>query len=859
MAKKFTNILVAFSFFLFIHSISAQVTGVKYLLIYDTTTCLYNVNLVIASGSATTPSQRRIFSNQFTIVIPASDSLQTDTSLFYMPLIANQTYTGTKPCTWTITNSVFQPIAQPESNFYSLVGAFSPASFFNNLATGDTVKLFSVKVFNKLTGEAPHDCGTGVRFFINGVDPDSSAPGMNLGDFSNGYTMGGTAQLYESNLPTVYPPKPDLSYVLECGDNLVIDLNAHSSPCQDPLSFQWSGPGYNSTDEDVKIISPNPSNNGTYQVTVTDAIGCSSTLEIQAESKPDAGPDQSLCGTGSVSLSGSNPSSGTWIANVSNPSGATLGSTSGGNATVNFGVGINDEFEFIYRSALCSDTMKVAVSTGLTPTITGDNTVCFAGTTTLTANGGLTYQWDNGPSTATNIVGAGSYVVTATDASGCTGTASVTVIESSELIPTITGDNTVCFGETTTLTANGGLTYQWDNGPTTATNIVGAGSYVVTATDASGCTGTASVTVTESSELVPTITGDNTVCFGETTTLTANGGSTYQWDNGPSTATNIVGAGSYVVTATDASGCTGTASVTVTESSELVPTITGDNTVCFGEMTTLTANGGSTYQWDNGPSTATNIVGSGTYVVTATDASGCTGTASVTVTESGALMPTITGDNTICFGGTTTLTANGGLTYQWDNGPSTATNIVGAGSYVVTATDASGCTGTASVTVTESSELVPTITGDNTVCFGETTTLTANGGLTYQWDNGPTTATNIVGAGSYVVTATDASGCTGTASVTVTESSELVPTITGDNTICFGGTTTLTANGGATYVWSNGPITATNTVGAGSYVVTATDASGCTGTANVTVIESGALTPSISGIIPVYVLEEQPP
>ncbi len=586
------------------------------------------------------------------------------------------------------------------------------------------------------------------------------------------------------------------------------------------------------------ITATNTVGAGSYVVTATDASGCTGTASVTVIESGALTP--SISGTTSVCFGGTT----TLTAN----GGATY-VWSNGPITATNTVGAGSYVVTATDASGCTGTANVTVieSGALTPSISGTTSVCFGGTTTLTANGGATYVWSNGPITATNTVGAGSYVVTATDASGCTGTASVTVTESGVLTPSISGTTSVCFGGTTTLTANGGATYVWSNGPITATNTVGAGSYVVTATDASGCTGTASVNVTESGALTPTITGDNTICFGGTTTLTANGGLTYQWESGPSTAAYTVGSGTYVVTATDASGCTGTASVTVTESGELTPTITGDNTICFGGTTTLTANGGATYQWESGPSTATYTVGSGTYVVTATDASGCTGTASVTVTESGELTPTITGDNTICFGGTTTLTANGGSTYQWESGPSTATYTVGSGTYVVTATDASGCTGTASVTVTESGELTPTITGDNTVCFGGTTILTANGGATYQWESGPSTATYTVGSGTYVVTATDASGCTGTASVTVTESGELTPTITGDNTICFGGTTTLTANGGSTYQWESGPSTATYTVGSGTYVVTATDASGCTGTASVTVTESGELTPTITG------------
>lgn len=77
----------------------------------------------------------------------------------------------------------------------------------------------------------------------------------------------------------------------------------------------------------------------------------------------------------------------------------------------------------------CSDTVTVVVD-NMPPSvsITGTTVVCNGGTTSLTANGGLSWIWNPGGSTSQSIaVGAGTYTVTATGANGCTNTSSVTV------------------------------------------------------------------------------------------------------------------------------------------------------------------------------------------------------------------------------------------------------------------------------------------------------------------------------------------------------------------------------------------------------------------------------------------------
>ncbi|HRD06662.1 MAG TPA: hypothetical protein PK037_03825, partial [Saprospiraceae bacterium] len=196
---------------------------------FDTTTCLFDCYIVITEGSATTGPQRAQFNAQYSIVVPAGSMIEVDTS--YMPLVANQTYTGTIPMTWALTNHVYAPCDQPQNDFHSIIPVLSPASFYNNLATGDTVKLFSLKV-----SPIP-ECASDIRIFKNGIDPSSSAICFGGADFSCGFTIGGPSQDYTGNLPQIYPPKPSATVEVGCGSGVHLDLTASTSECQKPLTY----------------------------------------------------------------------------------------------------------------------------------------------------------------------------------------------------------------------------------------------------------------------------------------------------------------------------------------------------------------------------------------------------------------------------------------------------------------------------------------------------------------------------------------------------------------------------------------------------------------------------------------------
>ncbi len=194
-------------------------------------------------------------------------------------------------------------------------------------------------------------------------------------------------------------------------------------------------------------------------------------------------------------------------------------------------------------------------------------------------------------------------------------------------VASISGNPTGC--GSTILTANGGASYVWSTGATTAeVTVTASGTYTVTATFSGGTTGTASQAVTIYTPLTASISGTTTAC--DQVGLTASGGTNYAWSNGTGTAAaTFTASGTYTVTATDANGCTASASQAVTVN-KATASISGAADGCDEVM--LTASGGTLYNWTGGSTSATPVFSTpDTYSVTATDANGCTGTAVHTI------------------------------------------------------------------------------------------------------------------------------------------------------------------------------------------------------------------------------------
>lgn len=439
-----------------------------------------------------------------------------------------------------------------------------------------------------------------------------------------------------------------------------------------------------------------------------------------------------------------------------------------------------------------------------------------------------------------------------------------------------------CFGinngtvSATVTTGNLPYSYAWSNNALSATQTALApGSYTVTVTDGTSCTATAQTVVSAANAISfsnPVV--NNVSCNGTangSVSITATGGSGitgYLWSNAANTnsITNLSG-GTYAVTATDASGCTASTTVVVTEPTVLSANISSTNIPCYGAQTgtaSVAVTGGTTpynYLWSNSAtSSSISNMSAALYSVTVTDANFCTATLAANITQPASpLSITVNSTNESCYGaqnGTANVSAGGGTfpyNYLWSNTQtvSSLTNL-SPGSYAVTVTDFNGCTATAATGVAAALPFVFTnITKTDVKCFGDNTgsiSVTASGGAGisgYIWNTGTVTAALAsLSAGTYTVTAIDVNNCAIDTVVLILQPTLLQAAVTAVDAICYAannGTATCTAQGGVTpyqYLWNTGATTSfIGNLSPGSYTITVTDANSCTANAGSTVYE----------------------
>ena len=538
----------------------------------------------------------------------------------------------------------------------------------------------------------------------------------------------------------------------------------------------------------------------------------------------------------------------------------------------------------------CSGTANAFVGVTPLPTVVGianAYTVCAGTSVQLNATsiGGVTYSWSpatglSNPNIANPIAvltGNTTYTVTVSTTNGCTGSDTVAIHVGAGFQLSQTHINSTCGISNgsidLTVIGSGVFTYHWSNNATTQdiTNI-GAGNYSVTVTSGAGCTNVLTVNVTNVGGPILSVTQVNVSCFGANVgsiNLSVSGGTspyTYLWSNGSSFQDLInLSAGTYTVTVFDNNNCSSTISTTITQAPPIALSQTHVDATCGSAngSINLTVNGGTapySYQWNNGMNTQDiSNLSAGTYIVTVTDANGCTSAIYAIIANTGNISLAETHVNASCgnANGSINLTVTNGVApfiYHWSNN-ATSEDLTGlaAGTYTVTVTSTVGCSGTLSVTITNTNAPVLTQTHTNATCGnangGINLTVSPAGNYNYFWSNGATSE-DLTGllAGTYTVTVySPGVGCVSTLSVTITNASGTL-TQTHVNASCgnANGSINLTVspNGNYNYLWSNGATTQDiNNLLAGTYTVTVSNSTGCSN--SLAVIVTGTTAPVI--------------
>lgn len=449
-------------------------------------------------------------------------------------------------------------------------------------------------------------------------------------------------------------------------------------------------------------------------------------------------------------------------------------------------------------------TMQVPVSNSLPPfDFINDTLICNGSPFVINPNvTGVNFHWQDGSSNPTYLVSStGTYALTISDNQGCTASREA-YVRFVNLSVNITAQNITCTGVTDgQLTANpiGGnapYSFYWNTTPPVYTQMIGnlgAGSYSVTVTDNNGCTASSSHTLSMPPSLNVLLNSVNSpLCFGAnngTAMISVSGGtSPFQivWNKpGVSGFTpNNLSPGNYSFTVTDANGCYGSGSFSITEPNELTYTTTTISANCFGDPTSATVypSGGTnpiSITWQDGTTsfTNTNIPANTNFGFTIIDANSCSKTGSVYLNSPPELTITSTSSNIRCKGennGNISLNVQGGTApyvYQWNTGYSGNNySNLSPGDYYVTVLDNNSCSLTRSFNIREASQYLrlsaitrsPTCAGNRDGAI----VLLASGGVSpynYSITDGVNVfngqSNNGVPAGEFTASVTDNYGC----------------------------------------------------------------------------------------------------
>ncbi|MBT1698785.1 OmpA family protein [Fulvivirgaceae bacterium PWU4] len=642
-----------------------------------------------------------------------------------------------------------------------------------------------------------------------------------------------------------------------------------------PYAYKWSNAA---TTQDLDGVPA-----GKYNVTLTDANNCSTTLDAeitqptQLSVKIDTVTNIACYGDkkGVIKLSvsgGVQPYIYSWSNGAVTKDIADL-------PAGNYSVTVTDA-----KGCFKVATAKVTEPPVLVASVKEVKHIsCFGdqtGAISIEVAGGVqpyAYKWSNGKTTQ-NLSGivAGSYTVEISDKNGCKQTLSAVITQPTKMATAIASvKNASCFNGkdgSVDIVVNGGKApyqYSWSNKATTQDIVdLPAGTYTVQITDANGCKdSTLRATIKHPAELAASITKVVDVLkYGDKTgsiDLAVSGGVapyTYSWSNGAVTQSlKAIPGGNYSVIITDANKCEKVMSATIKQPPALDVKIASIKDItCNGQRTgaiTVNVSGGSKpykYVWSNGDSTQNlNNVPAGDYSIKVIDANGYHQTVSTKIAQPSPLTAKLDNLKTLaCFNdnsGAAGVTVTGGMApykFAWSSGQSTEDlKGVPAGNYTLTVTDNAGCVVTLQADITQPQQFAAKVTDvDHIKCKGESQgaiQLEVTGGVTpynYYWSNGVRTKDiTKARAGQYTVKVADANGCISNVSTNINEPSQFTAKIASvtDN-LCFGernGAVKVDVGGGTLpyrFRWSNGDTTQNlASIAKGEYSVTITDANQC--------------------------------
>jgi hypothetical protein len=883
------------------------------------------------------------------VIIPVNASVSLIDESTNVPTGWAWTISGTQGVDWQWINTTDQTSQDPQAEFYN-VGTYDVTLAASNVygvdATPD-IKLSYISVVAGATGTAcdtlrNYDPANGFTTLTTGdgyIHGNTTIGGNTVTEWAERYIAGATTDIRAVEFATtrvsdgggsitfnVYNEAAGVPNAIIASETVLLaDINelawnniSFTTPATNVTGAFWVGYELsyaNALDTFALFSDYNGGTDYSYVNTVANGWVLTGTDDyggaqfagvIDVLTSTGAAPimdftasNNELCINGDIIVNGSISQNNTdyrWYV-TDTPWVTTLEESSSSGNTFNFPYAAGDYQIFLFGSASCISAgvvLPVSLYDPVSATVTPTGTTCGNNdgsiTVTLPLGGDLTtyfysldginYQVGN---TFTTLAPGNYDVYVATVGNSCEAMYSVTVATSTAPAASASSAAAICPGESTTVTAVGGGTYQWLDGSTP----IGTGA-TIPVTPASttqydcivtvgGCvTSTQATVIVNPLPPAPIVTAGSstTICSGSSVNLTSSYPTDNVWSTTETSSTITVStAGPVTVIHTDANGCSNTSLATtiVVNNAPVLSagTVTGPS-ACGTSTGSIQVAGSGTgdISWSGtatgnatGVSLPYTITGlaAGSYNITIIDGNGCTSNilaqglndptppATPTISTGGAI--------TFCDGGSVDLTSSYGSGNSWSTTETTSTITVTTTQTIsVTHTDVSGCSSTSTPTVitVNANPAIPTITasGPLTFCDGGSVDLTSSQGTGNTWSTTGTTQTiTATTSGSITVLYTDGNGCFATSAATdvVVNPLPTIALIAMPDVCDYTAPVTLSGATPAGGTYSGPGVTGTTfdpvAAGLGTHTITYsfTDANGCANTGTTDVVVDACL------------------